>query len=184
MDLTNFQPTRTLPGLLLDRASREPDTVALRYWRDGAAQTVTWRSYADQVRSLALGLAAQGVKHGDRVAVLSSARPEWVFAALAVQSVGGVVIGVYPTNSPAEIEQLLVHSEAVAFVGETTTDLTKVAGIAARTPKLRLVVGIDHARRRCPRRSRGQGGDAARRRSTVRRRPGSPVQAGFRGLSR
>ncbi|WP_329390584.1 AMP-dependent synthetase/ligase [Streptomyces sp. NBC_01716] len=145
MDLTNFQPTRTLPGLLLDRASREPDTVALRYWRDGAAQTVTWRSYADQVRSLALGLAAQGVKHGDRVAVLSSARPEWVFAALAVQSVGGVVIGVYPTNSPAEIEQLLVHSEAVAFVGETTTDLTKVAGIAARTPKLRLVVGIDHA---------------------------------------
>ncbi|GAA2640826.1 AMP-dependent synthetase/ligase [Streptomyces axinellae] len=155
MDLTNFQPTRTLPGLLLDRASREPDTVALRYWRDGAAQAVTWQSYADRVRDLALGLSAQGVKHGDRVAVLSSARPEWVFTALAVQSVGGVVVGVYPTNSPAEIEQLLVHSEAIAFVGETTTDLTKIAGIATRTPKLQLVVGIDDAPPELPQRIKG-----------------------------
>ncbi|MEV6980308.1 AMP-binding protein [Sphaerisporangium sp. NPDC051017] len=143
MDLINFTPTRTLPGLLLDRASREPNAVALRYSRNGVVQAITWRSYVDRVRDLALGLVAQGVRHGDRVAVMSSARPEWVFAALAVQSVGGAVIGVYPTNSPAEIEQLLAHSEAVAFIGETATELTKVAKIAANTPTLRLVVGID-----------------------------------------
>ncbi|MEU5610904.1 AMP-dependent synthetase/ligase [Streptomyces sparsogenes] len=143
MDLTNFEPTRTLPGLLLDRANSEPDAVALRYWRDGVMQAITWRTYRDRVRDLALGLVAQGVQSGDRVAVMSSARPEWVFAALAVQSVGGAVIGVYPTNSPAEIEQLLEHSEAVAFIGETTTELGKVAEVAARTPKLRLVVGIE-----------------------------------------
>ncbi|MBO3682302.1 long-chain fatty acid--CoA ligase [Streptomyces sp. NEAU-YJ-81] len=143
MDLTNFEPTRTLPGLLLDRVNREPDAVALRYWRDGVMQAITWRTYRDRVQDLALGLIAQGVQHGDRVAVMSSARPEWVFAALAVQSVGGAVIGVYPTNSPAEIKQLLAHSEAVAFIGETTTELIKVAEVAAHTPKLRLVVGID-----------------------------------------
>ncbi|CAM5327817.1 hypothetical protein SANTM175S_08086 [Streptomyces antimycoticus] len=95
-DLINFQPTRTLPGLLLDRARKEPDAVALRYWRDGSVQAITWRAYANRVREVALGLVAQGVKHGDRVAVMSSARPEWACAALAVQSVGGVVIGVYP----------------------------------------------------------------------------------------
>ncbi|PXY29874.1 hypothetical protein BAY59_11505 [Prauserella coralliicola] len=145
MDLTNFEPTRTLPGLLVDRSGREPDTVAMRYSREGVVQSITWRSYANRVRDLALGLAAHGVRRGDRVAVMSSARPEWVFAALAVQSVGGVVIGVYPTNSAAEIEQLLVHSEAVAFLGETATELTKVAAIAARTPSLRLVLGIDDA---------------------------------------
>ncbi|MFD2470393.1 AMP-dependent synthetase/ligase [Amycolatopsis silviterrae] len=145
MELTGFEPDRTLPGLLLERASREPDAVALRYSRDGVVRTITWRTYLDQVRELALGLVAQGVRHGDRVAVMSSARPEWVFAALAVQSVGGVVIGVYPTNSPAEIEQVLVHSEAVAFLGETDTELAKVAKIAANTPALRLVAGIDAA---------------------------------------
>nr|WP_272923783.1 AMP-binding protein [Streptomyces sp. SID3343] len=141
--MTNFEPTRTLPGLLLDRASKEPDVVALRHRRNGVAQAITWRSYLDRVRELALGLVAHGVRRGDRVAVMSSARPEWVFAALAVQSVGGVVIGVYPTNSPAEIEQTLAHSEAVAFVGESATELAKVAEIAERTPTLRLVVGID-----------------------------------------
>jgi long-chain acyl-CoA synthetase len=145
MDLTNFQPTQSLPGLLLDRARSEPDAVALRYWRDGVMHAITWRTYRDRVREIAFGLVEHGVRHGDRVAVMGSARPEWVFAALAVQSVGGVVIGVYPTNSPSEIEQLLVHSEAVAFVGETTAELDKVAQTAARTPKLRLVVGMDNA---------------------------------------
>lgn len=145
MDLMNFQPNRTLPKLLLDRARSEPDAVALRHWHDGVAEAITWRTYRDRVRDLALGLARHGVQPGDRVAVMCSARPEWAFAALAVQSVGGVVIGVYPTNSPAEIEQLLAHSESVAFVGETATELAKVAELAGRTPALRLVVGLDAA---------------------------------------
>lgn len=145
MELTEFEPERTLPGLLLDRARREPDAVALRYSRGGAMRAITWRTYLERVRELAFGLVAQGVRHGDRVAVMSSARPEWVFAALAVQSVGGVVIGVYPTNSPAEIEQVLAHSEAVAFIGETETELAKVAKIAGNTPDLRLVAGIEAA---------------------------------------
>ncbi|MFJ2768720.1 AMP-dependent synthetase/ligase [Streptomyces sp. NPDC087300] len=140
-----FEPARTLPGLLVDRAAGEPDAVALRHWRGGTVRTYTWRSYADQVRAVALGLTARGVRRGDRVAVMSGARPEWVFAALAVQSVGGVVVGVYPTNSAAEIGQLLVHSEAVAFIGETTTELAKAAETAGRAPALRLVVGIDAA---------------------------------------
>ncbi|MEV0705215.1 AMP-binding protein [Saccharopolyspora sp. NPDC050389] len=162
MDLTNFEPTRTFPGLLLDRARREPDAVAMRHWRDGVVQEITWRSYADHVRDLALGLVAHGVKHGDRVAVMCSARPEWVFAALAVHSVGGVVIGVYPTNSVAEIEQLLAHSEAVAFIGETATELAKVANVAARTPSLRLVLGIDDAPPALPEPVTGMTWDALR----------------------
>ncbi|WP_413810965.1 AMP-dependent synthetase/ligase [Streptomyces sp. OE57] len=145
MDLMNFEPIRTHPQLLLDRARSDPDIVALRHWRDGVVHAITWRTYRDRVREIALGLVDHGVRHGDRVAVMSSARPEWAFAALAVQSVGGVVVGVYPTNSPAEIEQILAHSEAVAFMGEATTELDKVAEIAARTPKLRLVVGMDTA---------------------------------------
>ncbi|MEU1946722.1 AMP-binding protein [Streptomyces sp. NPDC020125] len=145
MDLMNFEPIRTHPQLLLDRARSEPNVVALRHWRDGVVHAITWRTYRDRVREIALGLVEHGVQHGDHVAVMSSARPEWAFVALAVQSVGGVVVGVYPTNSPAEIEQILAHSEAVAFMGETTTELNKVAEIAARAPKLRLVVGMDTA---------------------------------------
>lgn len=157
MDLMNFEPIRTHPQLLLDRARSEPDIIAPRHWREGVVHGIIWRTYRDRVREIALGLVDHGVQHGDRVAVMSSARPEWAFAALAMQGVGGVVVGVYPTNSPAEIEQILAHSEAVAFVGETTTELNKVAEIAARTPKLRLV-GMDTARRRCLGQSPGQRG--------------------------
>lgn len=155
MDLRNFQPSRTLPGLLIDRAGTEPARVALRHRSGTTTTTIDWATYRARVSELALGLAEQGVRRGDRVAVMSSARPEWTFMALAVQSVGGVVVGVYPTNSPAEIEALLLHSEAVAFVGETTTELDKLATVAGRTPQLRLVVGIDDAPSGLPETVRG-----------------------------
>ncbi|MEU5610897.1 AMP-binding protein [Streptomyces sparsogenes] len=102
MDLMNLEPIRTHPQLLLDRARSEPDIIALRHWRGGVVHAITWRTYRDRVREIALGLVDHGVQHGDRVAVMSSARPEWAFAALAVQSVGGVVVG-HPScgSSPA-----------------------------------------------------------------------------------
>lgn len=162
MDLKNFRPTRTLPGTLLDRATNEPTRIALRHRSGTTTSDIDWGTYRTRVSELALGLAAHGVERGDRVAVMSSARPEWAFVALAVQSVGGVVVGVYPTNSPAEIERLLQHSEAVAFVGETTTELDKVAQVAERTPQLRLVVGIDDAPTGLPDAVEGLSWDALR----------------------
>jgi long-chain acyl-CoA synthetase len=138
----NFEPTRTLPQLVDDRATTEPDETALCQWVDGKAQPVTWADYRQAVSELALGLTQQGVRPGERVAVMSGTRKEFAFAVLAVQSIGAIALGVYPTNSPAEVRQFLAHSDAVAFIGEDAMHLGKVAGVAADLPSLRLVVGI------------------------------------------
>jgi long-chain acyl-CoA synthetase len=140
---SNFLPTRTLPQQLDARADAEPDEVALAQWSGGQALPVTWREYRRCVAEIALGLKRHGVTAGDRVAIMSDARREWPFAALAAQTLGALALGVYPTNSPHEIRAVLDHSGAVAVVGETEEHLAKIAAVAPDLPALRLVIGID-----------------------------------------
>ena len=135
---------RTFPQLLKDRAAAEPDETAFCHWQDGRALPTTWGEYISSVREVALGLDARGVLPGDRVAIMSPARTEWVIAALGVLSVGAVPVGVYPTSSAPEVRQTLQHSAASAIFIATDSDAAKVAEASVECPALRLVVGFDH----------------------------------------
>ena len=78
----------TLPKLLAERAGLHPHAVALREKQFGIWQRVTWRGYLDHVRRACMGFAALGVSRGDKVAILSENRREWLYAELAAMSAG------------------------------------------------------------------------------------------------
>lgn len=134
---------RTFAQMLCDRACREPHSVAFCSWVNGTARPTTWREYLDAVRRAALGLHEVGAAPGDRIAIVSCTRQEWVVGALAILSIGGVPVGVYPTSSAAEIEHALAASSATVVFTETAADAAKVAAVAADLPELSTVVGID-----------------------------------------
>ncbi|MEV0366459.1 AMP-dependent synthetase/ligase [Nocardia fusca] len=142
--VSDFQAVdRTFAQMLRDRAVYEPDTVAFSTWTAGAPQPTSWSQYFEAVQHAALGLHDLGIKPGDRVAIMSSTRQEWVMAALAILSVNGVLVGVYPTSSPHELEQVLGSSEASAIFAESSSDLAKVAAVGPRLPHLRVCIGFD-----------------------------------------
>ena len=93
----------TVPSRIRERALAAPERVALREKRFGIWQEVTWRDYWEQVELAAHGLTALGVAPGDRVAVHSENRPEWLYADVATVAVRAVTVGLYPTNPPAEV---------------------------------------------------------------------------------
>ena len=70
------------------------------------------------VREIGLGLIDLGIAPGDRVCLLANTRPEWTLRDFAITSAGGVVVPIYPTNSPEECEWVAGNSEAVAVVCE------------------------------------------------------------------
>ncbi|MFV8264672.1 AMP-dependent synthetase/ligase [Mycolicibacterium peregrinum] len=142
--LTGFDAVnRTFAQMLCDRAEREPNVIAYCSWGNGAAHPTTWSEYLEQVREAALGLHDVGAAPGDRVAIVSSTRHEWVVAALAILSLGGVPVGVYPTSSAAEVKQALESSEATVVFAENVADVAKVAAVAGELPRLRAVIGFD-----------------------------------------
>ncbi len=102
----------------------------------------TYAQTTAAIDEIALGLVALGVAPGDRVAVLSDTRVEWTLASYGIAAAGGVVVPVYPTNSPRECEWVLGNSGARAVVCENGAQVEKVALVRDRLPELEHVIGI------------------------------------------
>ncbi|MFI6902809.1 AMP-dependent synthetase/ligase [Nonomuraea sp. NPDC050394] len=119
----------TIVTRVRDRAGRTPGDVALRHKEFGVWQEITWSGYWSQVELVAHALLALGVEPGDRVAVHSENRPEWLYADLATVAVRGITVGLYPTNPPAEVAYLLADSGARILLAEDQEQLDKALDI-------------------------------------------------------
>ncbi|MEU8609473.1 AMP-binding protein [Actinoplanes sp. NPDC048791] len=95
---------------------RMPDAVALR--TVGGTTSYTWSQYAAQVRAIAAGLAALGVRRGDTVALLLTNRPEFHLVDTAAQHLGAVPFSCYHSSSPEQINHLLTVSGARIVITE------------------------------------------------------------------
>ncbi len=134
---------RTAPELWRDAVRDAPSTPAyLEETKDGW-QPLAWPEADARVQTLAQGLLARGVRHGDRVAVLSRTRLEWILLDWAVMSIGAVVVGIYPTSSEQECAYVLGHSETVLAFTEDEEQTRKVVSVRNSLPALREVVPFD-----------------------------------------
>lgn len=85
----------------------------------GAVQELSWAEVGRQSRAVAQYLKNQGVKPGDRVAILSKNCAHWIMSDLAIWMVGGVSVPLYPTLTADSVRQILDHSESsIVFVGK------------------------------------------------------------------
>jgi len=102
-------------------AHRRPDRVTVHRWTDGHWRTVTARAFADEVTALAAGLMAAGIAPGDRVALMSATRYEWMLCDFAIWTAGAVTVPIYETSSPEQVAWILEDSGAVAAFVENAT---------------------------------------------------------------
>jgi long-chain acyl-CoA synthetase len=133
----------TVSTLVASAAARHGERPGVRFKRDGEWRELTFGEVGTIVEELALGLIDLGVAAGDRVAILANTRPEWTFASYAVSAAGGVVVPVYPTNSPEECEWVAGNSEARAIVCEDESQLAKVEAVRGDLPALEHTIGIE-----------------------------------------
>ncbi len=134
---------RTAPELWSDVVRDAPPEPAYLEEQADGWRPVSWEEAADRVAALAHGLLARGVRHGDRVAVLSRTRLEWILLDWAVMSIGAVVVGLYPTSSAKECEYVLGHCEAVLAFAEDEEQTRKLVSLRGALPALREVIPFD-----------------------------------------
>ena len=121
----------------------DPDHVILSRLVDGAWTDVTCAQAAGQIRSAALGLIAEGVKPGDRVALLSATRYEWPILDFAILAVGAVTVPIYETSSAEQVRFVLADSGAVLIFAETDAHADKIEQLGHELPDLRKVLRIE-----------------------------------------
>ncbi|QBI22151.1 long-chain fatty acid--CoA ligase [Egibacter rhizosphaerae] len=109
----------------------------------GIWQEVTWTDYWETVLDVAHGLLALGVAAGDRVAIHSENRPEWLYTDAAAVAVRGVTTGLYPTNPAPEVCHLLSDSGSKVLVAEDQEQVDKALEVADDCPELETIVYIE-----------------------------------------
>ena len=133
----------TVAAKVRDWAHRTPDGVALREKDLGIWQEITWNQLWSQVEAAANGLLALGIHPGDRVAIHSEDRPEWVVLDLATVAVRGIAVGLYPTNPASEVEYLLNDSGARVHLAEDQEQADKVMEVIDRLPNLQKIIHVE-----------------------------------------
>jgi long-chain acyl-CoA synthetase len=132
----------TLARMFWDRVERYADRPAQMVKVGGGWKEVPWRELGDEVREVALGLLALGRQRGDRVALLSQTRAEWVRADFAIFSAGAVTIPVYPSYPAEGLAFIVNDSEAKTLFVEDSGQLAKALEATKEMPGLQSVVVI------------------------------------------
>ncbi|MFI9237726.1 AMP-dependent synthetase/ligase [Streptomyces sp. NPDC053079] len=126
-----------LADVVFDHAADAPDRVALgRPTQDGRWREVTAGAFRDEVLALAKGLIAQGVRFGDRVAVMSRTRYEWTLFDFALWCIGAQPVPLYPTSSTEQVFGMLHDADVSACVVEHEDHAMTIGSVIDRLPRL------------------------------------------------
>lgn len=134
---------RSLPDMLRTNANRYNVKAAMLIKRGDAWEEISYSEFGEKVRLIAEGLVALGVKKGDKVALLSENRPEWSMSDFGIQSVGALVVPVYPTLIPKQIEYILRNSGAKFIIASTAEQSEKVIPLLDTVENLSKVIVMD-----------------------------------------
>lgn len=97
----------------------------IRRWR-----RTTYRETRVKVCRLAQHLLSLGVCQGDRVAILSNTRPEWLIADLAILSIGAVSVSIYQSLNAEETGYILFDAQVRIVFAENREQLAKLEHLA------------------------------------------------------
>lgn len=146
MDITPFLELKPAPRAVFERLPTHGARARFMLpTPDGDWRCVTWSGFARMIRDVALWLSSVGVTAGDRAVVFAPNRVEWGAAALAIQSVGGVMVPLYGASTAAQAAYVVDHSDARVVFVDTAVLLGRLFEAWSELPKLERVVLLDDA---------------------------------------
>ncbi len=139
----NYDAVPSLTRLFFDQAAKRGRQPLLRHKVDGKWVPMTYGEAAARVRALARGLIGLGIQPGDRVALISENRPEWLIADLAIMAAGGITVPHFATNTPDDHRHILTHSGARGAIVAGGTIAKRLLPAAMQASDLEFVIAID-----------------------------------------
>jgi long-chain acyl-CoA synthetase len=117
--------------------------TALRHRRHGMFHDLSWSEYRRLADRAATGLIDLGVQPGDRIAILSENRFEWLIADHAMLSAGAATVPLHAPLAPRQVEYQVAHSEARGIIVSNAAQAEKVWQVIASLPKLQFVISFE-----------------------------------------
>jgi len=139
----DYSSWRNLVDLFFQQAARKGDRPFLWAKRDGRYRPRSWRDAAAEVRDLARGLKALGIKPGERVGLVAENRPRWLIADLAIMAAGAITVPAYTTNTVDDHRHVLANSGVRAVIVSTSALAHRVIPAADQISQIDHVITME-----------------------------------------
>ena len=130
----------SIPQVFFERSGRRGEKMAHMVKRDGFWQGISWQQLRSTVRHIARGLLTLDLQAGDRVAILSDNRAQWVQCDLAIMSAAGITVPVYASSTPDQAAYILQDAGVTALFIDTSAQLDKILAMRTPVPSLKHLV--------------------------------------------
>ena len=101
---------------------------------------ISYKEFKVETEKFALGLAALGIKRGDKVAIMAENRPEWVYSDMAILGLGAVDVPLYPSLTAESVQFILNNSESKGIIISNKFQLNKVLKIKPLCHYLKFII--------------------------------------------
>jgi len=136
---------QTFPELL-NRNVTQFSAKKAQMWKNknGEIVSINYAQLGRAVKEITCGLMELGVNPGDRVAIMSNTRPEWMWCDYAILCAAGITVCIYPTLSNHEMTYIMNDSGAKILFIEKQADMEKTLTAASEIPTLEKIIVMEN----------------------------------------
>ncbi|MCU1556016.1 MAG: long-chain fatty acid--CoA ligase, partial [Microbacteriaceae bacterium] len=128
-------PDANATDLLIDRVAATPDLALFALpTAAGGWEDVSAKEFLRQVIALSKGLVASGIQPGDKIGLMCKTRYEWTLIDFATWFAGALLVPIYETSSPNQVQWNLADSGAIAMITETPDHFARFDEVHADLP--------------------------------------------------
>jgi long-chain acyl-CoA synthetase len=133
--LVEADPEANATDLLVDRVAATPNLALFSLpTASGGWSNVAASEFLEQVVALSKGLVAAGIEPGDKIGLMCKTRYEWTLIDFATWFAGAVLVPIYETSSPGQVQWNLSDSGAVGMITETPEHFARFDEVRADLP--------------------------------------------------
>jgi long-chain acyl-CoA synthetase len=122
------------------QVARRGTRTAAKHKVDGRWQEISWQELGRRARDVSDGLAALGVRPGDRVSIIGETRPDWIVADVGIMGAGAITVPIYQSNPPHECQYILENSGASWVFADGEVQAAKIREVRGKLPALKGVI--------------------------------------------
>jgi long-chain acyl-CoA synthetase len=136
-------PNANASDLLVERVKLTPNSPLFALPRGTGWEDVSAAEFHRQVVALAKGLVAAGIEPGDKIGLMAKTSYQWSLIDFATWFAGAVLVPIYETSSPSQVQWNMSDSGAVAAILETADHFARFDEVHPELPLVRKVWQID-----------------------------------------
>jgi len=132
-------PEANVTDLLEERVKATPDRALFSVPQGEGWRDISTRDFHTAVTALAKGFVAAGVQPGEKVGFIARTTYDWTLVDFALFYAGAVMVPIYETSSPSQIQWIMEDSGATALIVESPDHFARVDEVRGDLPLVREV---------------------------------------------